>query len=92
MQTTFYRGARIAALLIVTVSAQAADIEAGRAKVTHQCAECHRAGDWSGETQAALESLIRDVGSGKVAHKKRALNLTDKDAADIAAYWTSGRK
>lgn len=79
-------------LILVGVSALSADIEAGKTKVAQQCAECHRLADWNGETQAALESLIKDILAGKVQHNKRAFKLSDQDAANIAAYWTSGRK
>jgi mono/diheme cytochrome c family protein len=70
----------------------AADVEQGKAKVAQLCADCHRPKDWSGETTAALESLIKDIVAGKVKHPQRKLNLTQQDIADIAAYWTSGRK
>jgi mono/diheme cytochrome c family protein len=79
-------------LLGLSQVVQAADIEAGSAKVTQQCAECHRPKDWSGETTAALESLIKDIVAGKINHSQRKLQLTPKEIADIAAYWTSGRK
>jgi mono/diheme cytochrome c family protein len=78
--------------LAVASGAQAADIDAGKAKVTQLCAECHRPKDWSGETTAALESLIKDIVVGKVNHSQRKLQLTPQEIADIAAYWTSGRK
>ena len=77
---------------IWAMGASAADVEAGKTKVAQLCSECHRPADWSGETEAALQSLIKDIVSGKVRHSKRALNLSDQDIADIAAYWTSGRK
>lgn len=80
----------VAALWIV--NATAADIEAGKAKVAQLCSECHRPTDWSGETQPALQSLIKDVVTGKVPHSKRVLKLTDQEIADIAAYWISARK
>jgi mono/diheme cytochrome c family protein len=79
-------------LLALTSSVGAADIEAGKVRVTQQCAECHRPKDWSGETTAALESLIKDIVAGKVKHSQRKLQLTPQEIADIAAYWTSGRK
>lgn len=72
--------------------ASAADAAAGKAKVSQQCAECHRPADWDGETTAALESLLKDVVSGKVPHRKRPIQLTEQEIADVAAYWTSGRK
>lgn len=70
----------------------AGNIDAGQAKVQQLCAECHRPRDWSGETTAALQSLIADIVAGKVKHSQRKLELTPQDVADIAAYWTSGRK
>lgn len=69
-----------------------ADAEVGKAKVQQLCAECHRPADWNGETQPALQALIRDVVAGKIPHRKRALQLSEQDIVDIAAYWTSGRK
>jgi len=80
------------AVLFSVGAAAAGNAEAGKAKVAQLCAECHRPGDWSGETQPALQSLIKDIVEGKVPHSKRMLNLTDQDIADIAAYWTAGRK
>jgi mono/diheme cytochrome c family protein len=79
-------------LSIAAASSHAADIAAGKLKVEQNCAECHRPKDWSGETNAALESLIKDIVAGKVNHSKRKLQLTPQEIADIAAYWTSGRK
>lgn len=89
---------RIAAALLcvggasAASTAYAADVAAGQAKVAQLCAECHRPRDWSGETTAALESLIADIVAGKVKHSRRKLELTPQEIADIAAYWTSGRK
>lgn len=80
------------ALFAMPVALQAADTSAGKAKVEQACAECHRASDWSGETTAALESLLKDIIAGRVQHRKRELHLTEQDAANIAAYWTAGRK
>jgi cytochrome c553 len=81
-------------LLLCTASlaAYGQDVEAGKAKVSQQCAECHRASDWDGETNAQLQSLLRDIAAGKLAHRKLPLTLSEKDIVDIAAYWTSGRK
>jgi mono/diheme cytochrome c family protein len=75
-----------------SASAQAGDVDAGKAKVAQQCAECHRPADWDGETTAQLQSLLRDIAAGRLTHRKRPLQLTEQDIADIAAYWTSGRK
>jgi mono/diheme cytochrome c family protein len=78
-------------LLALGNLACAADVEAGKAKVAQNCAECHRTRDWSGETTAALESLIKDIVAGKVKHSQRKLQLTPQEITDIAAYWTNGR-
>jgi mono/diheme cytochrome c family protein len=80
------------AMLTVPYYVRGADIASGKAKVTQLCVECHRQKDWNGETTAALESLINDVVAGKIKHPQRKLQLTQQDVADIAAYWTSGRK
>ena len=79
-------------LSVCAATVHAADTAAGKAKVEQECAECHRPSDWSGESTAALESLLKDIVAGKVNHSKRRLQLTPKEIADIAAYWTSGRK
>ena len=82
----------IATAVLGTQNVFAADAEAGKAKVAQLCAECHRPADWNGDTQAALQSLIKDVVSGKVPHNKRAIKLTDQEIADISTYWNNGRK
>ena len=86
------KSAAVLALLAFSCIAEAADVDAGKAKVTQLCAECHRPKDWTGETTAALESLIKDIVAGKVNHSQRKLQLTPQEIADIAAYWTNGRK
>ncbi len=91
MKRSIYRGIGVVAAAWV-LNASAADVEAGKAKVAQLCSECHRAADWSGETEPALQSLIKDIVAGKVPHGKRTLKLSDQDIADISAYWTSGRK
>ena len=70
----------------------AADSAAGKAKVERQCAQCHRPSDFNGETTVALESLIKDLNSGKLPHAKKAIQLSSEDIADIAAYWTLPQK
>jgi len=80
------------AMLFACLPVSAADIEVGKAAVAQMCSECHRPADWNGETQAALGSLIRDIVSGKVPHRKKTFKLTDQEIENIAAYWTSGRK
>lgn len=76
----------------IAAHAQTGDAAAGKNKAAQQCAECHRPSDFDGETPAQLQSLLRDIASGKLAHRKRPLKLSEQDILDIAAYWTSGRK
>ena len=64
-------------------------MEAGKAKAEEICADCHDPADWEGEDAAALESMIKDVVSGAVKHKKK-LDLTEAEIANVAAYWASG--
>jgi mono/diheme cytochrome c family protein len=79
------------ALLGGTLSAAAADVEAGKAKVQQICSECHEAADWKGKSEADLQSKIANVVAGKTKHPKK-LQLTDAEIADVAAYWASAAK
>ena len=72
--------------------ASAADAQAGKRVADAQCAKCHQPKDWAGETSSSLESLLRDVASGKIKHNKAKVQLTPIDIADVAAYWLSGGK
>jgi cytochrome c553 len=68
----------------------AADSGAGK-RAAQQCVECHNARDWSGEGEASLQSLIKDVVDGKVKHKVK-IQLSDADIANIAAYWAAASR
>jgi cytochrome c553 len=57
-------------------------------KWTKICSECHEKADWAGKDAAGLEAQIKDVVSGKTKHKKK-ITLTDKEIADVAAFWSS---
>ncbi len=84
------KSAVFAGLLLGSFDAIAADPSAGKMAAA-QCADCHEPKDWVGETQAALESLIRDVMQGRVKHTSK-ITLTDAEISSIAAYWASGSK
>lgn len=84
------RGLIFAAACMLTVGAQAADPTAGR-NAAAACAECHEPKDWEGESQAALESLIRDVVQGAVKHSRK-ISLSDAEIANIAAYWAAASR
>jgi mono/diheme cytochrome c family protein len=70
----------------------AADAGAGKALAQSKCAACHEPADWDGETEASLQSLIKDVVSGKVKHSKTKVELNDQEIANVAAYWLSASK
>lgn len=86
MTSQWIRWATLAGLVLAAHVSIAADVAAGKAVAQAQCVQCHEADDWTGESTASLESLIRDIVAGKVKHKTR-LQLSQADIANIAAYW-----
>ena len=72
--------------LVASGAAIAADPDAGKAIVDKVCSKCHVKSDRKGQDAAALESAIKKVVAGQTKHKKK-LTLTDKEIADVAAYW-----
>lgn len=78
--------------MLLTPQVWAADAGAGKLVAQAKCASCHAPADWKGETDAGLQSLIRDVVSGKVRHNKAKVELSEADIANIAAYWLSPKK
>jgi len=83
---------KFAGFLAISVAmcgtAFAGDAAAGKAKVGEVCSECHEKADWAGKDAAGLEAQIKGVVSGATKHKKK-ITLTDKEIADVAAFWTS---
>ena len=83
---------KLACLCIVAVAvsgpAVAADVAAGKAIVDRTCSKCHVKEDREGTDAAALEAKIKEIVAGTTKHKIK-LTLTDADAANVAAYWTS---
>jgi mono/diheme cytochrome c family protein len=69
--------------------ASLADAAAGKATFEKECAECHEAADTKGEDVKALTATIEKIAAGQVKHKK-AFKLTSQQAADVAAYMSSG--
>jgi cytochrome c553 len=66
----------------------AGDAAAG-AKKAEMCLDCHEpAEDFAGAKADDIAAKIKGVTSGKTKHKK-ALTLSDADAADIAAYFAA---
>lgn len=78
-------------MIALAGSVQAADVPSGKAKAEAICNECHEPADFEGETEADLQSLIKDVVAGKVKHPKK-LELSDADIANIAAFWAAESK
>ena len=77
-------------VLAVAISAPgfAADLAAGKKIVDKTCSKCHVREDREGQDAAAVQSKIQEIVAGKTKHKIK-LTLTDQQAADVAAYWTS---
>jgi mono/diheme cytochrome c family protein len=63
----------------------------GKATFEDICAECHETADFEGEAAADLTATIKKISAGQMKHKK-ALKLTDQQAADVAAFMASGGK
>ena len=91
---------KIKSLLVVAVatagfagygSAAFADAAAGKKTFDDVCAECHETADFEGEDVAAQTATIKKIVAKQMKHKK-ALTLTDQQAADVAAYMASGGK
>ena len=68
-----------------------ADAAAGKATFEDVCAECHETADFEGEAAADLTATIKKIVAGQMKHKK-AIKLTDQQAADVAAFMASGGK
>ena len=62
-----------------------ADAAAGKATFNDICSECHEVADFEGEDAAELTATIKKIAAGQMKHKK-ALKLTDAQAADVAAF------
>jgi len=69
----------------------AADAAAGKATFDEICSECHEAADFEGEDAAEVTATVKKIVAGQMKHKK-ALKLSDQQAADVAAYMASGGK
>jgi len=91
---------RINKLLTVSIAAAglagyggvaSADVAAGKKTFEDVCAECHETADFEGEAAADLTATIKKIVAGQMKHKK-AIKLTDQQAADVAAFMASGGK
>jgi mono/diheme cytochrome c family protein len=80
-----------AGALVLGVDPARADVAAGKARFNAICGECHDSADFESENPQALASTLRRMVSGELKHKK-ALQLSDQEIADIAAYMSTGGK
>jgi len=71
--------------------ASLADAAAGKATFDEICSECHEAADFEGEDAKEVAATIKKISAGQMKHKK-AIKLTDEQADDMAAFFTSGGK
>lgn len=79
-----------AGALAFSGAAMAGDAAAGEKKA-EVCLDCHEpAEDFAGQKAADIEGKIKAVVAGKTKHGKK-LALSDADAADIAAFFASGK-
>jgi len=62
-----------------------------KAKFEEVCSECHEPADFEGEDVAELTATIQKIVKKEVKHKK-ALTLTDAEAAEMAAFFAKGGK
>lgn len=69
--------------------ASLADAAAGKATFEKECAECHEAADTKGEDVKELTATIEKISAGTMKHKQ-AFKLSAQQAADVAAYMSSG--
>ena len=68
-----------------------ADAAAAKKMFTDVCSECHEAADFEGEKAADVAATIKKISAGQMKHKK-AIKLSDQEAADMAAYMVGGAK
>ncbi len=62
-----------------------------RRRSSRLCSECHETADFEGEPVADVTATVKKIVAGQMKHKK-ALKLTDQQAADVAAFMAGGGK
>ena len=87
---------KIKALMVVSAAAVfagygSAALADAKATFNDVCSECHETADFEGEDAAELTATIKKIAAGQMKHKK-ALKLTDQQAADVAAFMAGGGK
>lgn len=72
--------------------AVAGDTAAGKAIYDDDCAECHDADEFEGESVEDIKGWIEDIVAGKVEHRGTAKDLTPEQVDAIAAFFAAGDK
>jgi mono/diheme cytochrome c family protein len=72
-------------------SAAMADAAAAKKTFNDVCSECHETADFEGEDAKEVAATIKKISAGQMKHKK-AIKLTDAEAADMAAFMVAGGK
>lgn len=64
------------------------------AKATFEevCSECHELDEYADRTAEDLDKAIKGIVAGTVKHKKKKLQLTDAEAAEMAKFLAAGGK
>jgi mono/diheme cytochrome c family protein len=87
---------RMSKVLVVTVAAVGATGSGmaahadGKAKFEADCAECHEAGDFTGEDAKALGETLKKIVAGQQKHKGK-ISLTDAEIASVASFMATGK-
>jgi mono/diheme cytochrome c family protein len=87
---------KIKALMVFSAAAifagyGSAALADAKATFNDVCAECHEPADFEGEDAKELEANIKKIVAGQMKHKK-AIKLTDAEAAAMAAFMAKGGK
>ncbi|UCG73593.1 MAG: hypothetical protein JSV45_04270 [Chromatiales bacterium] len=67
------------------------DAKAGEQKIS-ACTDCHSAADFAGQSEAQINSAIKNVAAGGVAGHPDVGQVSDQDIADLAAFLASANQ
>lgn len=91
-----------APILLLSLTASAGDIDAGKAAFEKKCADCHETDDFSGESAEDIANYIAEVKTNAMrpetgSHMETESSNRDKahaaisaeEKADVSAFWAS---
>lgn len=70
-------------------AAGAHDVEAGKAFFEANCADCHYADDFAGESVESITTAVQGVYGGETEHQSDLSGYSAEDMANVAAFWAS---